>query len=93
MIEYWIELLRSLSILTPLLFHLVGTKVRDQESILTFTHWNYEQSDLGDYAERRVSFEEGIALAEKYSISSFVETSARDGTGVNEAFQQIITGQ
>jgi hypothetical protein len=39
-----------------------------------------------------VTFEEGIAFAEKYSISSFVETSARDGTGVNEAFQQMLSG-
>lgn len=50
------------------------------------------KGDLDDYSARQVSFEEGIAFAEKYSISSFVETSAHDGTGVTEVFQQIFTG-
>lgn len=47
---------------------------------------------MDDYSARQVTFEEGIAFAEKYSISSFVETSAYDGTGVVEVFQQIFTG-
>lgn len=95
MIETWIERLQSLSIFTPMILHLIGTKVRISLFFLfvnLFSPQTQPQSDLDDFSERRVSFEEGIALAEKYFMSSFVETSAHDGTGVIEAFQQILTG-
>ncbi|RYE57374.1 MAG: hypothetical protein EOP48_05935 [Sphingobacteriales bacterium] len=47
------------------------------------------QSDLKH--KRAVNTEEAVAFAEKNNLA-FIETSALDSTGVDEAFRQILTG-
>lgn len=47
------------------------------------------QSDLRH--KRAVSTEDAMAFAERNNLA-FIETSALDSTGVNEAFRQILTG-
>jgi Ras-related protein Rab-11A/Ras-related protein Rab-11B len=41
---------------------------------------------------RAVSTEEAMAFAEKHNLA-FIETSALDSTGVETAFQRILTGK
>jgi len=48
------------------------------------------QSDLRH--RRVVSTEEAMAFAEQHGLA-FIETSALDSTGVEEAFRQILTGK
>jgi len=49
------------------------------------------KSDVDDSLLREVSFQEGMAMAEKLGVSSFVETSALDGTGIKEAFDGLLS--
>jgi hypothetical protein len=48
------------------------------------------QSDLRH--RRTVQTEEAVAFAQANNLA-FIETSALDSTGVEEAFRQILTGQ
>lgn len=48
------------------------------------------QSDLRH--KRAVSTEDAMTFAEKNNVA-FIETSALDATGVDEAFRQILTGK
>lgn len=48
---------------------------------------------MDDSLLREVSFQEGMAMAEKLGVSSFVETSALDGTGIKEAFDGLLSGE
>jgi hypothetical protein len=48
------------------------------------------QSDLRH--KRAVSTEDAMAFAERNNVA-FIETSALDATGVEEAFRQILTGK
>lgn len=49
----------------------------------------FPQSDLRH--RRVVSTEDAMAYAEQHGLA-FIETSALDATGVDEAFRQILTG-
>jgi Ras-related protein Rab-11A len=53
-----------------------------------FFHFT-EQSDLRH--KRAVSTDDAMAFAERNNLA-FIETSALDATGVEEAFRQILTG-
>lgn len=50
----------------------------------------HTQSDLRH--KRAVSTEDAMAFAERNNLA-FIETSALDATGVDEAFRQILTGE
>jgi hypothetical protein len=48
------------------------------------------QNDLRH--KRAVSTDDAMAFAQRNNLA-FIETSALDSTGVDEAFRQILTGQ
>jgi len=44
---------------------------------------------VGDPSKRKVSYEEGAQLAQQHNLFKFFETSAKDGTNINEAFETL----
>ena len=58
-------------------------------TLFTLQNAIYVQSDLRQ--RRQVQTEEAMAFAETNNLA-FIETSALDSTGVDEAFRQILTG-
>ena len=64
--------------------------VNEQYSSLCRVVSGCAQSDLRH--RRTVPTEEAMAFAENNSLA-FIETSALDSTGVEEAFRQILTGE